>query len=551
MRAANVGCGRALNNGIRMNDKPNKLDRLQQLADIAWRGEMSNAEARELEDLLTDDPAAQECFVDNFQLDAELRMIVNSQQALQRVRERIEAVEVAGTPRLGIATGSPGLGRRRARQFSAAIALSLLIAVGWFVMRDRWSPPEIETVAILKAAVGCLWEAEMLSVGDEFRTGQTLRLKEGVAEIQFASGVTVVLKGPAALQLDSARGAQLRNGTLSAFVPPHAVGFVIEAPGLKVVDLGTRFGLTTTAGGTTEVHVFEGRVQASLVDRQGEALQTVTLKKSEAAVIEPVKLTLSQSAAAADQFAFDHSLKQDSARRVPLAINGGSSWEGWTLQGASNKLGIYGSGSTDDVYNIYTTVFTFDNHAVSGKPAGSAGFAPGAHSVGAFANGHTVLGIGIERTSGSPIATPTIKFDVGNDSYAAASSVGGGDGKTSDSNTHAGDFNTQFNYDQRNTWKTETLVVFDGLGKFGELTGNLVAYDYAFRAFAVKDPISNKTVSYQLFFDLDTMKLLYGPGNPGVGIGSLGSEITFAINGLGNNHAVIENLSIKASNDER
>ncbi|WP_197442845.1 FecR domain-containing protein [Lignipirellula cremea] len=527
-----------------MNDKPNQLDRLQQLADIAWRGELSRAEARELEDLLTDDPEAQECFVDYFQLDAELRMIVNSQQSLKTVRERIEAVEVAGAPRSGVATDSPGLGRPRVWRFSAAIAISLLIAFGWFVIRDRWSPPENETVAILKAMDGCRWEAEPLSVGDELRTGQTFRLKEGVVEIQFASGATVVLKGPAALQLDSARGAHLQNGTLSAFVPSQAVGFVIDAPGLKVVDLGTRFGLTTTAGGATEVHVFEGQVQASLVDRQGESLQTVTLKKSEAAVIEPVKLTLSQSAAALDQFVFDHSLKQDSARRVPLAINGGSSWEGWTLQGASNQLGIYGSGSTDDVYNIYTTVFTFDNHTVSGKPAGSAGFAPGAHSVGAFANGHTVLGIGIERTSGSPIATPTVKFDLGNDSYAAASSVGGEDGKTNDSNAHAGDFNTQFNYDQRNTWKTETLAVFDGLGKFGELTGNRVTYDYAFRAFAVKDPASNQTFSCQLFFDLDAMDALYGPGNPGVGIGAFGSTLTFAINGAGSNHAVIENLSL-------
>ena len=200
--------------------------------------------------------------------------------------------------------------------------------------------------------------------------------------------------------------------------------------------------------------------------------------------------------------------------------------------------------STEDVYNIYTTVFTFDNHTVSGKPAGSAGFAPGKNSAGAFANGHTILGIGIERISGSPIATPTVKFDLGNDSYAAASSVGDEDGKTNISAAHAGDFNTQYNYDQGNTWKTETLAVFDGLGKFDELTGNLVAYDYAFRAFAVKDPASNQTVSYQLFFDLDAMDALYGVGNPGVGIGTFGSKLTIAINGFGSNHAVIENLSI-------
>ena len=42
-------------------------------------------------------------------------------------------------------------------------------------------------------------------------------------------------------------------------------------------------------------------------------------------------------------------------------------------------------------------------------------------------------------------------------------------------------------------------------------------------------------------------KALYGAGNPGVGIGNFGSELTFAINGLGSNHAVVRDLSIVPS----
>ena len=310
-----------------------------------------------------------------------------------------------------------------------------------------------------------------------------------------------------------------------------------------MVDLGTRFGLKTSAGGATQVHVFQGQVEASLVDGQGKSLRTVTLNKTEGATVEPVQLTLSESVAATDQFTFDDALQREVGGLIVPAINGGSSWEGWTLRGASNQLGIYGSGSTEDVYKIYTTVFAFDNsHAVSGSPVGSAGFASGPKSGGAFANGNTILGIGIERKSGSPIAVPTVKFDLGNDSYAAASSVGGEDGKTSISAAHAGDFNVQCNYG--NTWRTENLAVFDGLGEFEELLGRDVAYDFAYRVFAVRNAQSNETSSYQLFFDLDAMQSLYGAGNPGVGVGTFGSELTIAINGLGSNVAVIENVSI-------
>jgi ferric-dicitrate binding protein FerR (iron transport regulator) len=518
---------------------------------------LSDSESRELEDLLSGDLAAQESFLDYFHLDAELRMIVNSQQALQTARQRIEAMENAPQNESWKSTSRQwaseqaaedlqrGARRHWARWFSVAVAFSLLIAVGWFAATQRWlRPPEAEYAAVLKAASDCRWESERLSVGDRLRSGQTLRLKSGVAEIHFASGAIVTLNGPARLQLESASKADLQVGMLSAMVPPKAIGFTISAPGLKVVDLGTRFGVKAATGGKTEVHVFRGRVQASLLDEQGGSLQTLTLNKSEAAVVEPVKLTISPSKAALDQFMFDDALKQDQGETIVVAINGGNSWDGWYLQGASNQVGIYGSGATDDVYKIYTTVFAFDDHAVSGKPVGSAGFAPGAKSAGAFANGNTILGIGIERISGSPIATPTVKFDLGNDSYAAASSVGGADGKTNISAAHAGDYNTQYNYDPGNTWKTETLVVFDGQGKSDELAGGLVAYDYAFRAFAVIDPASNQTVSYQLFFDLDAMDALYGRGNPGVGIGTFGKELTFAINALGSNHVVIQRLSI-------
>ncbi len=121
----------------------------------------------------------------------------------------------------------------------------------------------------------------------------------------------------------------------------------------------------------------------------------------------------------------------------PVDINSGSSWSGWTIVGFSNQLGIYGSGSTTAVYEIYTTNFTFNNDSVSGSAVGGGptggvtGFGTGVFSTGAFANGNNILGIGVRVVSGGSITgfTPTVRFDLESDSFLADSpAVGSGNG---------------------------------------------------------------------------------------------------------------------------
>lgn len=135
-----------------------------------------------------------------------------------------------------------------------------------------------------------------------------------------------------------------------------------------------------------------------------------------------------------------------------VSLNGGTSWEGWESKGLSNQLGVYGKGSTTNVYEVYTTIFSFNNDsmsggAVGGGPTGGAtGFGTGTNSSGAFANGNRIFGVGVRRVGGLAIGgIRTIKFDLDGDSFAAASSVGGSDGKTSFSTySEYKDFTVQF-----------------------------------------------------------------------------------------------------------
>jgi hypothetical protein len=242
--------------------------------------------------------------------------------------------------------------------------------------------------------------------------------------------------------------------------------------------------------------------------------------------------------------------------QAAVDINGGLSWGGWTSVGLSNQLGVYGSGSSTSVYEVYTTSFAFNGNSVSGgglgggPTGGATGFGTGAFSSGAFGTGNIILGIGVRAVSGDSITgfTPTIRFDLDGDSYQAATSVGGGDGRTSFTSwSETGDFTAQF--EGANAWRGGTLTMQAGNGTSNGgpdnqqwLVGGIgsgVSYDFAFRAFA-------QSSSYQSFFDLGAMQSLYGVSNPFgknanfTGIGTPGNPIRISLNGMGTNNVVFD-----------
>jgi ferric-dicitrate binding protein FerR (iron transport regulator) len=118
------------------------------------------------------------------------------------------------------------------------------------------------TVAVLLQAPGARWDDSELPTrpGAPLPPGW-LRLKAGFAHLEFYSGATVILEGPAELKLVSSGEAYCALGKLRATVPPQAQGFTVGGPALDLVDRGTEFGLEVGADHRTEVHVFQGKVE--------------------------------------------------------------------------------------------------------------------------------------------------------------------------------------------------------------------------------------------------------------------------------------------------
>jgi len=250
-----------------MND-----DRLARLVSGYLDGQLTPDERSELEDLLRRSATARA----QFWRDSRLHALLHE-------------VENVGGPAAAECRGR--LPRRRfgsaAALLTGAAGIALLVALGV----HYWPRPLRATVpagaahettttavAVLTRTLNAQWStpADTHTVGAALDPGW-LRLRAGIAYLEFFNGVGMVVEGPAELQLISAREAFCRAGRLRADVPPVARGFTVRTPQFQVVDRGTAFGLYA-ADGRAEVHVFKGKVTLQVAAAQprdlsgGEAL---------------------------------------------------------------------------------------------------------------------------------------------------------------------------------------------------------------------------------------------------------------------------------------
>jgi len=99
-------------------------------------------------------------------------------------------------------------------------------------------------------------------------------LLSGLAQIEFFSGASVIVEGPAKLDLLSEWKVICRSGRLLVSVPEPARGFAVETRDYRAVDLGTEFALSVNHDGKSEVHVLDGEVR--LDDASGAEIRRLT-----------------------------------------------------------------------------------------------------------------------------------------------------------------------------------------------------------------------------------------------------------------------------------
>ncbi|MFG0334510.1 MAG: LamG-like jellyroll fold domain-containing protein [Maioricimonas sp. JB049] len=133
-----------------------------------------------------------------------------------------------------------------------------------------------------------------VEVGDALTPG-TFAIRSGFAQIEFFCGATVILEGPAEINVESPMLATVLKGRLRAHVPPAARGFSLDVGDMKVVDLGTEFGLSVSPEGA-DVQVFDGEVE---VQNRSDERRRVTAGRG---LIRKPGGELEETAATAEQF---------------------------------------------------------------------------------------------------------------------------------------------------------------------------------------------------------------------------------------------------------
>ena len=135
-------------------------------------------------------------------------------------------------------------------------------------------------VATLVVATQCRWESPgSLQEGGRLLPGP-FRLLAGTADIQFDSGPTLKLVGPAFMEIQSKASAKVFQGTVLLRNNLSGDQFTLRTPTSKLLDIGTEFGVVVDSKGE-DVHVFEGAVQ-HISDTPGKSDQIEQLQAGQA-----------------------------------------------------------------------------------------------------------------------------------------------------------------------------------------------------------------------------------------------------------------------------
>mgnify|MGYP000026390317 CR=1 FL=1 len=152
-----------------------------------------------------------------------------------------------------------------------AAAAAIVLGIYQFVTRPTIltpiNQPEVAAqeihdtgFAVLTRVVDAQWTDSNAPNQGDFLSADSFSLESGLVQIEFLSGVSLVVEGDAEFEILSSEEMYLTRGKLRAHVPPHAIGFQIHTPRGTALDLGTEFALDLDSE-KCELHVIDGEVE--------------------------------------------------------------------------------------------------------------------------------------------------------------------------------------------------------------------------------------------------------------------------------------------------
>lgn len=146
----------------------------------------------------------------------------------------------------------------------------------------------LPVVAVVTALDGISQAAlnERLEVGTRLKAG-IIKLTDGELQLDFLGGARLLLSAPAELHMVSNSAATLVSGAAGVRVRHAQKGFVLNTPDVAVVDVGTEFAVHVDADRHTQVHVYTGEVEISVLGDDGNTLISQRLAERGTVMVNP------------------------------------------------------------------------------------------------------------------------------------------------------------------------------------------------------------------------------------------------------------------------
>lgn len=239
-------------------------ERFGELLEDYTDGTIDEAGSRELTEAFAGAPELRRRFVDELRVGNSLRGLHALESGDSLTGNVLESIRLAkGSPDVSRAVIAELKGEDKIvplpfLRIGLAIAAALAV-----VLAVVTKPPQVEVLATLTNTADAQWaEGQSFQENDGLPAG-VFNLESGVARIDFETGVRVTLEGSARIELLSKTEVRLHSGNLAAHVPPACVGFQVYTEKVDVTDLGTTFGVSIARDGSTDVEVFEGKVEVA------------------------------------------------------------------------------------------------------------------------------------------------------------------------------------------------------------------------------------------------------------------------------------------------
>jgi hypothetical protein len=238
-------------------------ERFQELLEEYSDGSVDEAGSCELLSAFGDDPQLKARFVSDLRIANLLHGLELAGSEDERTAQVVDSIRMGqNAPDLSKAVMSE-LRESKVIPFPMmrpVLAIAAVFAVMLTVL-FRQHPAEILTTLV--HTENAHWtEGHDYTASDSLPAGR-LHLESGLARIDFETGVRVTLEGPVELELLSKTEVRLLAGNLTAHVPPAGIGFQVYTENVDVTDLGTTFGVSIRNDGSTDVEVFEGKVEVA------------------------------------------------------------------------------------------------------------------------------------------------------------------------------------------------------------------------------------------------------------------------------------------------